>query len=902
MRALLFAALARIRGFLRPDDLDRDLASELDAHLAMAEEAKVRQGMSRDAARRAARLELGGLTQLREAGRGAHGLPWLSGAWLDIRLGVRLLFKYPGLALVSTVALAIGIAIVAGFHAGTNFFVNPSLPVPDEDEVVAIWNYDVGAADRGTQTVGDMLALRAELESVDDVGAFALYQRVVAVADGPTRLIQTAQISPSLFRAVLVPPRLGRPLAEADEQPNGPNVALIGFDLWQSGFGGDPEVLGSTIRLGGVEHTVVGVMPEGFAFPRNEQLWTPLQPTSASLRPGEGPDVELVAGRLAPGATIETAEAELRVIGSRLEADFPRTHARLRPRISTYARSFLEANEPELPVLMTAARVSIGIILLVVAVNVGTLVYARNASRVGEVAVRSALGASRRRIVLQMFAEALVLGSLAAAVAIGVMVWPITTLGNLFDSASAQGGDVPYWFEVGIGVDTILLIAGLVVGSAVFTGILPALKLTSRRMGQGLARMQDQGAGLRFGRTATAVVVVQVALSVALLTVAGAQLWTMAESWVEMEASDIASDEYLGADLRWDLTPAGESDVELQPDDLARRTRTWRALGQRLSQEPAVRAVTFSSGGGVRPFALAGASTADRETTPWSYISPIEPNYFETFGRPILAGRAFEPVDQGPGARVAIVNEEFLRRTGARGVAVGGQVRQVDPRTGRPVGEPLEVVGVVGDFLGLDITHQGPGWRAYPTVFVPLGNATGVVRMTVHAAGEPSSVVGLMRGVAAELDPTLVVHEPATRAEREEAGLVFVRLYGYAVGFVMFAVLLLSTAGTYSMMSFTVSQRTREIGIRTALGAGPRQVVIDVFSRAIRQLGVGTLLGLGVGTLASNVFAASPAFAQGPALPLGIAALLLVLGLLACGRPVRHALRIQPTEALRDGV
>jgi predicted permease len=899
--ALFFAALARMRGLLRPDGADRDFEAELAEHLRMAEDAKVRRGMSREAARREARLELGGLTQLIESGRDARGLPWLTGAWLDVKLGVRLLVKHPGLTLVSTVALAIGIAIVAGFHAGTDFFVNPSLPVPDEGRVVAIWNHDVAAADRGTETVGDMLALRADLRSVDDVGAFALYQRVAAVAGGQTRLIRTAQISPSLFRVVQVPPHLGRVLVEADERPTGPNVAVIGFDLWQSEFGGDRDVLGRTIRLGGLDHTVVGVMPPGFAFPLGEQLWTPLQPASASLRPGEGPDVYFVVGRLAPGATLQAAEAELGVIGRRFEADYPRTHARLRPRISTYARSFLQANEPELPVLITAARVSIGIVLLVVAVNVGTLVYARNASRVGEVAVRSALGASRRRIVLQMFAEALVLGTLAAVAALGVMVWPITTLGTLIDDQSRQGGGVPYWFDVGIGLDTILLVAGLVVGSAVLTGVLPAVKLTSWQKGRGLSRMQDQSAGLRFGKTATAVVVVQVALSVALLTVAGAQVWTLAESWVEMGDDGIASDGYLVADLRWDLTPAGQAGIELQADEIARRTRTWRALGQRLLQDPAVRHVTFSTGGGARPFALEGVS-ADRETSPWSYVSPIQPNFFETFGRPILAGRAFGPADPGgPAARVAIVNEEFLRRTASAGRAVGGHVRQIDPRTGQAVGEPLEIVGVVGDFLGLDITHQGPGWRAYPTVYVPLGDTTGPVRMTVHVAGEPSAVVGLMRSVAGEFDPTLVVHQPATRAEREEAGLVFVRLYWYAVGFVMFAVLLLSTAGTYSMMSFTVSQRTREIGIRTALGARPRQVVADVFSRAIRQLGLGTILGLCIGALASNVFAASSAFAQGPMLPLGIAVLLLALGLVACGRPVRRALRIQATEALRDG-
>ncbi len=898
MRALLFTLLARVRGFLRPDDLDRDLASELDAHLAMAEEAKVRQGMSRDAARRAARLELGGLTQLREAGRGAHGLPWLSGAWLDLKLGARLLARYPGLTLVSTVALSIGIAIVAGFHAGTDFFVNPSLPVPEGDRVVAIWHHDVASADRGTQTVGDMLTWRADLGSVDDVGAFALYERVVTLASGPTRLVRTAQMSPSLFRALRVPPYLGRALVVSDERPGGPAVALIGFELWQSGFGGDPDVLDRTIRLGGVEHTVVGVMPEGFAFPLQEQLWTPLQPASASLGPGEGPEVEFVVGRLDPDATIETAEAELRVIGERLEADHPRTHARLRPRVTTYARSLLAANEPELAVLMTAARVAIGIVLLVVAVNVGTLVYARNASRVGEVAVRSALGASRRRIVLQMFAEALVLASLAALVALGLMAWPILTLGNLL----ALGG-APYWFEVGIGPDTVLLIAGLVVLSAVLTGILPALKLTSRRTGQGLSRMQEQSAGLRFGRTATFVVVAQVGLSVALLAVAGAQIWTLAESWVAFEADGIAGNEYVTADLRWDLTPSGDAGVPLEPGDVQRRTRTWRALGTRLAQEPGVRGVTFSSGERARPFALEGTSTADRETMPWSYVALVEPNYFEVYGISLLAGRAFGPADGASGARVAIVNEEFLRRTRSRGEVVGGHVRPIDPRTGRPDGEPLEIVGVVTDVLGLDITHQGPGWRAYPTIYVPLRDDTAApVRMAVHVAGEPSGVVGVMRGVAGQLDPTLVLHRPASRAEREEAGLVFVRLYGYAVGFVIVAVLLLSTAGTYSMMSFTVSQRTREIGIRTALGAGPRQVVGDVFSRALWQLGLGTALGLGAGVLASNVFAAAPVLARGPWLPLGIAGCLLVLGLLACGRPVRHALRIQPTEALRDGV
>jgi hypothetical protein len=546
--------------------------------------------------------------------------------------------------------------------------------------------------------------------------------------------------------------------------------------------------------------------------------------------------------------------------------------------------------------MIHGSRLLVGIVLLVVAVNVGTLVYARNASRVGEVAVRCALGASRRRIVLQMFAEALVLASLAALVALGLMAWPILTLGNLLGGADAALGGVPYWFEVGIGPDTVLLLAGLVVLSAVLTGILPALKLTSRRTGRGLSRMQEQSAGLRFGRTATFVVVAQVGLSVALLAVAGAQLWTLAESWVAFEADGIAGNEYLTADLRWDLTPSGDAGVPVEPGDVQQRTRTWRALGARLSQEPAVRGVTFSSGGRTRPFALEGTSAADRETMPWSYVALVEPNYFEVYGISLLAGRAFGPADGASGARVAIVNEEFLRRTRSRGEVVGGQVRPIDPRTGRPDGDPLEIVGVVTDVLGLDITHQGPGWRAYPTIYVPLRDETAApVRMAVHVAGEPSGVVGVMQGVAGQLDPTLVLHRPASRAEREEAGLVFVRLYWYAVGFVIVAVLLLSTAGTYSMMSFTVSQRTREIGIRTALGADPRALLRDIFSRSMAQLTLGLLLGFGI--LALFLRSAEGSIVS---VSLASAALVLLAGAAACVLPSRRALRIEPTEALRS--
>jgi hypothetical protein len=238
------------------------------------------------------------------------------------------------------------------------------------------------------------------------------------------------------------------------------------------------------------------------------------------------------------------------------------------------------------------------------------------------------------------------------------------------------------------------------------------------------------------------------------------------------------------------------------------------------------------------------------------------------------------------------------------GEPVGQRILPMDPRSGRPTGEPVEIVGIAPDFLTLDITAEGPGWRAYPTVFYPLERTSPDASMTVHVPGDPTRLVGRMRVVAAALDPTLVLYRPTPLEEVDRVALIFAGLYGAGAAFLIGAALLLSTAGIYAMMSFTVAQRTREIGIRTALGANPTRVVGEVFARALRQLGAGAALGLGLGFAASDgpLTLSEGLFAHGPGVLLGIVALVIGLGLVGCARPVRRALRIQPTEALRgDG-
>ncbi len=899
MRALFHTIVARVRGFLRPGGLDADFEQEMAAHLAAAEEDGVRRGLAREEARRVAHVQRGGLTQLREASRAAQGLPWLGTFGLDIKLGVRLLFRHPGLTLVSTVALATGIAIVAGFHAGTEFVVRPVLPDAEGERIVGLWNHDVALSDRGKQTLGDMLAWRQELTSVHDVGGFVLQERAVAAADGQTRLVPAAQISASAFAMLRAAPLLGRPLVEDDERPDGPAVALLGFELWQSALRSDPAIVGKAIRVGGAEHTVVGVMPGGFAFPRREQLWTPLRIPSAGLRPGEGPVIDLSFGRLVPDATLTEAAAEIQVVGFRRAADYQQTHAGLRPRIATYARSPLEANEPGLALMMSAARVLIGIVVLVVAVNVGTLVYARNAARVGEVALRMALGASRRRIAVQMFLEALVLATVAGTVGIAIMAWPLHLLREVFATAVARGDPVPYWFVVRVGSSTALVIVGLVILCAVLTGILPALKLTDRHMRSRLQRVQQGVSGLRFGTATTVVVVSQVAISVALLTVAGAQLRTFVDDWMSLDDGDTARTGYLAAQLRWDPVRPASRAADSAAADSARQVQTRDALDRQLSQEPAVRGVTFEAFLGVRPFE---ASSSNGAPPRWTYVAAVAPNYFAVYDAPLRAGRAFDAADVSNDVRrVAIVNEAFVRALLPTGNPIGQRVRPFDPLTGRPARDSLEIVGVARDVLNFEISQRGPGWVAQPTIYVPLTATASTLRMTVRVRDDPEQFVARVRSIAAAIDPTLVVHQPGPLTTIDPIDMLFVRLYGFGVAFLVCAVLLLSTAGVYSMMSFTVAQRTREIGIRTALGARPTRVVGEVFSRALLQVGAGTALGLGVGFAASDgPFALSDGlFHHGPGLMVAVAALLLATGVIACGIPLQRALRIQPTAALR---
>ena len=816
-----------------------------------------------------------------------RGSAW-SIPWLDVKLGLRMLIKYPGLTLVGTLALAFAMAIVAGYHSVSESFLHGDLGVPESDRIVAVWSVDLRTGRQARQTVGDMLAWRTSLASLEDVGAFSVQERSLVGPGGQGRTVRAAQISPSAFRLLGVPPLVGRPLITADEEPDAPPVAVLGFDLWRSVFSADTAIVGQSVRLSGVQLSVVGIMPDDFRFPVNEELWIPLsRPPSSTAGPGEGVGVLFSFGKLAPGVALERADAELQAVGRRLAVDHPETHAQFLPQMASYGGAPIEDELGSVEDVRRARAVLV-LILILASVSVGTLVYARSAAREGEITVRRALGASRGRIVVQMFVEALVLASLAGMLGIAIARGGLAYFNAALDSPYLGGG-MPYWVGGRIGPDTLLVVLGLVVLAALLTGVVPALKVTAAPTRVGLQRAGTGGGGLRFGRASSAVVVAQVAMSIVLL-VAVSAIYRQFSHGPALD-DGIAREEYLAAEVRLDYGTSN-TDETAAPPVVGRVADRWQDLGRRVGAEPGVLSVTLGTylpgeDHPPRSFEVEGGGpTPLRSRVAW-----VDADYFHAFDMPIRIGRGFDEGDLfAPSAEVVIVNGAFVRDLLAPGSPVGQRIRLASRGAVEEPGPWVEIVGVTSDVV-VDLTTPA---GVVPAAYFPMEAGTASATVAVHLSGDPLDFADRLRSIAAETDPRLMLTHVGTLDDL--IGLPFLRLLGISLTLFVLSALALSAAGVHALMSFSVTQRTREIGIRTALGASRQRVVREVLRRALLQVGGGAALGFVVGLLLTKGRLES----QGLGPIATIVAVTVITGLLACGNPVRRALSLEPTEAFRD--
>jgi predicted permease len=880
----------RLRSFFRPGAAEAELSREIRSHLQLLEDEFVAKGMARDEARLAARRAFGGVEQAKERQRDERGFRWLDNSRMDFTLGARMLAKYPGLSLIGGAGQAVGVAIGAAFFAFFYSFLYATLPVEDGERIVALENWDLDRNDEMRRSMHDLATWQREMTTVGEIGAFRTIARNVTSGGGPAEPVEVAQITAAGFNITRVAPVIGRAIVAADESADASPIVVIGYDVWHSRFGGDASVLGRELRLGNAVHTIVGVMPDGYGFPVNHSYWIPLSTSAATFGPREGPDV-YIFGRLRDGVAMEQAQAELSALGAQAAGASPQTHARLRPRVMPYAHPILDIQGVTTRDF-TALQSLISLLTLIVAVNVGVLVYARTATRQREIAVRTALGASRRRIVGQLFIEALVLSAVASAAGIALARFGLAQGRAIY---AVEGSDaVPYFLNFDLPWAAYVYVAMLTVIAALVTGVLPALHATGRRA-QDTLKQASGTDGLRLGKVWTAMIIAQVAIAMIGLPA------TIKIGWSGIQGSltqaNYSEESFLAAVISADPdAPAGMPEPVYARESASRFEKSKTDLVASLEAEPAVEDVTVAAyipgseqwariviDGGIDS-QLMGIDVG---------LNRVASDFFDAFGARVVAGRALRDSD-GMGATPAVVvNRAFVNRLLGGANPVGRRLHYVVSGSREPVTQ-YEIVGVVTDLRTNTIEPE----LMAPVIYHSLSSTTRATAMMRMRGNDPLQFSSRLRDLTSALDPTLRLRI-MTFSEIKRQRLMSGRLMLLGSSLVVVTVLMLSAAGIYAMMSFTVSQRRKEIGIRAAMGADSGQLLRNIFTKAALQLAAGVVVGIVLALMTDRASEGELLGALGRALVPVTAVVMTIVGLLATLGPARRGLRIQPTEALR---
>jgi putative ABC transport system permease protein len=886
MKRLWLHLQSAFRVLRRSDQLNAEMQEEMRFHIESEAERLVREeGLAPEEAHRQACLRFGGVEKYKEEGRDARGFRWLDVLALDVRLGLRMLLKHRGLTLIGGFAIAVAIAIGAVFFEVITEATNPALPMEDGERIVSLQlATDIpGSPER--RLLHDFTEWRKELRAVEQLGAFRNARHNLVFGNAAPEPVDVAEMTASGFDLAETLPPHGRYLLPADERSDAPPVAVIGHHAWQSRFGGDPKIVGKSIKLGGVSHAVVGVMPEGFKFPVDHQFWTPLRANPLEHERLQGPEL-FVFGRLAESVTLEQAQAEFSAVGQRVAAEHPLTHTRLRPVVLPYTRGHFNLDPVRLWMLRMA-QILVGALAFVVAVNLAILVYARTVTRLGEIAVRTALGASRRRILAQLFIESLMLSVVGA---LSGLVLSAITLGRM-ESLILSNGSLPFWVNLGLSLETVAYALGLATLAALIMGVLPALKATGGQLNANLPELNGR-TGTRLGPMWTALVVAQVAVAVAVLPAPVYLAWQMVQR-------EVAGPGFAAAEFLVGVVALGDEGSAVDRNRVRERQRE---LASRLSAEPGVTGVTFSSSvpgfAGSREIQFEDGVVASNPESLETSTLDVGLEMFDTYGARLFAGRTFNAADLSA-ANAVVVNRTFASRFLEGRNPLDVRFRYTQPRTTRAGAHSqpwFHIVGVVHDFPSFS---PAPGSTGEPTAYHPAsaGDIETVVLSVRFAGGVPDGFVPRFREISAAVDPAMQARRVAPLSQYYEEVHSLWRYMAWGLGFVTASVLLLSAAGIYALMSFTVAQRTREIGIRAALGAQPRALLASIFGRALRQLTVGLL----VGSVLSGAVFSSAGFEPGraTALLLSVAVLMLFVGLLVALGPARASLRLQTTEALK---
>jgi predicted permease len=793
----------------------------------------------------------------------------------DLRYGLRLIARRPGTSLLAVVALALGIGLTTTMFSIVQGVILRGLPFESADRLLAVSPASVVDGRRQPATLHDFLDWRDAQTSFEALAAYT--ERPVTLASDtawPVRL-RGAEVTPDLFRVLGVVPIVGRLFHEADAARGAPRVALIGYRLWHDQFARDPAIGGRTVRLDGAPATIVGVLPDRFGFPEAEQIWMPLDLTRPSSR-ADGPSLS-VLGRLKTDATVESAAADLKAVAGRLAATNPE-NKNVGARVSPF---LADALPQRIRTTFFAMLTAVLGVMLIACVNVTNLQLARAAERAREVAIRTALGSSRWHIVRQALAEGLVLAAAGAAIGVAIAQGGVT-----YFMRAIVDTEPPFWIDVRLDSTVLWFVTAITVAAALVSSVVPGLR-ASRVDANATLKDDARGAtGVRLGRFGRGLVIAEVAVSSVLLVVSG----LMIRSIVATSRVDhpFATRDVLYAEAQFDRRAFPDAPAV---------SRGLEQLTARLSRVPGSRRVALASGLPGQPsnttVRVEGETYASPEATPRAGYLAASAGYLEVLDVSIRAGRTFGAADTAQSMPVAIVDEAFVARHLPGRPALGQRIQVGDEKA------PWRtIVGIVPSLVRATSDDQ-----VVETVYVPMAqDPRRGLTILVRTGPNPLTLAPAIRSAAAEIHADLPLADVnSLEAELWRRGWPF-RLFGGLFLTFGAAALLLAVAGLYGVMAFTVGRRTKEIGVRMALGASRHGVLRMVLWQGLWRVGVGIVLGVWpawfLGTQMRALLAAvEPA---DPVVHLTTALTLSATGLLASLAPALRAASVDPLAALRS--
>jgi putative ABC transport system permease protein len=808
----------------------------------------------------------------------------MSHLFRDFRYGLRMLLKTPGQTVAAVVALGLGIGLTAAMFSIVYGIVLRGLPLPESDRLLHLETQNL-SRDQDSLEVGlhDFLDWQKQQTSFTGLAAFeATTFSLSGDASGaasPER-IEGGFVTANLFDLLGAKPARGRSFLPGEDQPGAPRVTILSWEIWQGRYGGDPKILGRTVRLNAEPATVVGIMPPKFAFPFNEKAWAPLLVDPTKSKRGEGDTYEVV-GRLKAGVTETMARAEIKGISKRLAAQYPDTNAGVDAAVKPLMAEFIPPQVSSLLFLMLAG---VFCVLLIACLNVANLMLARASARTRELAIRSALGAGRKQVLVQILVESFLIATLGAALGLG-----LAALGVAGFNRAIAPVDPPYWLHIELDRLAVLFTLGLALVSGLASGLVPAFQASRADVNEVL---KDEGRGsssLRLGWFSRTIVIAEIAFSCLLLVMAG----LMVKSVVQVRGADSGFDTQNLLTFR---VPLFEAAYPTQ----AQRIRTYEQILDRLEGKPGVAAVAAStalpfSGTGLDYYAIEGRAYPKANELPQARLQTISGGYFGVFGARPLDGRDFIRLDRQGSEPVAIVNASFAAKVFPGESAIGRRVR-----TGRGTeGVWRRIVAVVPDLGMSGFQNEDPRG-----IYLPLGQSENDQRMSyiVRAPSNPLALTGMARAQVVAVDKDLPIYFVRTMEQVMGESRFFLDLFSTLFAIFGAAALLLASVGIYAVVSFSVGQRTQEIGVRMALGAAPSRVMRLLLGQGGRQLLVGLAFGLPVSFLASKVlteflFEVEP---SDPSIFSGVAIALALVTLFACLLPAQRALKTDPMVAFRN--